>query len=121
VSDYLNRADLKILHSDFEETVAEARKGDFVYFDPPYDPVSDTASFTAYAANGFGRDQQQRLKAVVDALTARGCKVLLSNAYTEFIVELYKEYHQVRVEATRAINSNALKRGKIDEILVMNY
>ncbi|MEM9978489.1 MAG: DNA adenine methylase, partial [Cyanobacteria bacterium P01_D01_bin.2] len=94
---------------------------DFVYFDPPYDPVSTTASFTAYDSSRFDRNEQQRLKTVIDELSARNCKVLLSNAYTDFIQELYRDYRCVRVSATRAINSNATKRGKVDEILVMNY
>ena len=101
--------------------MADAGQDDFVYFDPPYDPVSTTASFTGYYRNGFDRTEQQRLKAVVDELTGRGCKVLLSNAYTDFIRDLYRDYRCVQVSATRAINSNATKRGKVDEILVMNY
>ncbi len=121
VSAYLNRANVTIYQADFAMAVANAGKGDFVYFDPPYDPVSTTASFTGYYRNGFNRTEQQRLKAVVDDLTVCGCKVLLSNAYTEFIQDLYQDYRCVRVSATRAINSNATKRGKVDEILVMNY
>lgn len=121
VSDYLNNADINILNADFAETVNTAVAGDFVYFDPPYDPVSDTASFTGYDTNKFNRNEQERLKGVVDELTSRGCKVLLSNAYTQFIGDLYKDYKRVRVSATRAINSNALKRGKVDEILITNY
>lgn len=121
VSVYFNRADITILQADFAQTVTAARENDFVYFDPPYDPVSTTASFTGYDRNGFDRTEQQRLKNVVDELTIRGCKVLLSNAYTEFIQTLYQDYRCIRVSATRAINSNATKRGKVDEILVMNY
>lgn len=121
VSIYLRTADVEISHTDFSSTVDKARKGDFIYFDPPYDPVSDTASFTGYDVNGFNKDEQKRLKETVDKLTDRGCKVLLSNAYTDFITNLYKDYRHVRVTATRAINSNSLKRGKVDEILVMNY
>ncbi|MEO0866891.1 MAG: DNA adenine methylase [Cyanobacteria bacterium J06642_11] len=121
VSRYLNQAEVRILQTDFAETVADAGPKDFVYFDPPYDPVSSTASFTAYASNGFNRDEQRRLKRVVDELTDRDCKVMLSNASTEFIQDLYGDYHQVTVRAKRAINSNAAKRGKVDELLVMNY
>ncbi len=121
VSAYFNRADVTICLTDFAAAMAEADHNDFVYFDPPYDPVSTTASFTGYYRNGFDRTEQQRLKSVVDDLTARGCKVLLSNAYTDFIRDLYQDYRCVRVSATRAINSNATKRGKVDEILVMNY
>ncbi|MDV3352913.1 DNA adenine methylase [Leptothoe sp. LEGE 181152] len=121
VSAYLNLANVTIQQADFAVAVADAGPDDFVYFDPPYDPVSTTASFTGYYRNGFDRTEQQRLKSVVDNLTMRGCKVLLSNAYTEFIQDLYRDYRCVRVSATRAINSNATKRGKVDEILVMNY
>jgi DNA adenine methylase len=121
VSQYLNRSNLKILNDDFQVAVKTAKPGDFIYFDPPYDPVSETASFTSYAANGFNKDEQIRLKLTVDALSDRGCYVLLSNAYTSFIVELYQSYRIEKVAAARSINSNGLKRGKIDEVLVMNY
>lgn len=121
VNKYLAGNQVTILHSDFERAVKDARKGDFVYFDPPYDPVSDTASFTGYDVNGFNKDEQIRLKKVFNELTEKGCKVLLSNAYTDFILNLYKEYKIAKVSATRAINSNALKRGRVDEILVFNY
>lgn len=123
VSEYLNRPkyDIRILNGDFADAVKDAKKNDFVYFDPPYDPASDTASFTGYDVNGFGKDEQRRLKRVVDELTVRGCNVLLSNAYTPFIDELYRGYRKVKVEASRAINSNGQKRGKVEEILVMNY
>ncbi|MGB3191944.1 MAG: DNA adenine methylase [Limnoraphis sp.] len=121
VSKYLNDNQVKIINKDFETAVKTARKGDFIYFDPPYDPVSDTASFTGYDINGFNRNEQERLKATVDELTQKGCYVLLSNAYTDFIVDLYKDYQQVKVSAIRAINSNAKKRGRVDEILVKNY
>jgi DNA adenine methylase len=121
VSKYLRSEGIRILNLDFCEATREAKRGDFIYFDPPYDPVSDTASFTGYDVNGFGRDEQIRLKELVDQLTKRGCTVLLSNAATDFITELYRGYRQVRVAAARAINSNGQKRGKVDEILVMNY
>lgn len=121
VSEYLNSAEVMISNRDFAEAVAGAQAGDFVYFDPPYDPVSATASFTGYAADGFNRDEQRRLKKTFDLLTTRGCRALLSNACTEFILDLYQEYKIVRIPAKRAINSNASKRGKIDEVLVMNY
>jgi DNA adenine methylase len=121
VSLYLNKADIKILNKDFAEAVKTANKNDFIYFDPPYDPVSNTASFTGYDMNGFDRNQQKRLKEVVDDLTNRGCQVMLSNSYTDFILDLYQEYKCVKVAAKRAINSNASKRGKVDEVIVMNY
>ena len=121
VSNYLNENHVEILNGDFHKAVETARKGDFIYFDPPYDPVSNTASFTGYDINGFNRHEQERLKNTVDELDKKGCYVLLSNAYTDFIVDLYKDYERVRVSAIRAINSNAKKRGRVDEILVKNY
>lgn len=121
VNKYLNHNQVKIINTDFEKAILDAKNGDFVYFDPPYDPVSQTASFTGYDVNGFDRNEQERLKSVFDDLTSRGCKALLSNADTEFIVELYSSYKIEKISATRAINSNALKRGKISEVLVRNY
>lgn len=121
VNKYLNQNQVKILNDDFEKAVLDVKKGDFVYFDPPYDPVSQTASFTGYDVNGFDRNEQERLKSVFDDLTSRGCRALLSNADTDFILELYSSYKIERILATRAINSNALKRGKISEVLVRNY
>ena len=121
VSEYLSQGDIRVEHSDFADLVADANRGDFIYFDPPYDPVSETASFTGYAGNGFDRAEQVRLKQTVDTLDRRGCKVLLSNSCTEFICSLYEGYRCVQVQASRAINSKASKRGKVDEVLVMNY
>jgi DNA adenine methylase len=121
VSAYLNHNQVEILSTDFETAVAEARSGDFVYFDPPYDPISDTASFTKYGANGFGRTEQERLRHVFGRLDRLGCKLLLSNAHTEFIQELYRGYNCAIVSATRAINSNTKKRGRINEVLISNF
>ena len=123
VNKYLNSNDITLLNQDFAEAVKDAKRGDFVYFDPPYDPVSETASFTGYDVNGFNRDEQERLKEEFDALHKRGCKVMLSNSCTDFILDLYKDYQDtiIKVRATRSINSNALKRGMVDEVLVLNY
>lgn len=123
VNKYLNSNDITLLNQDFAEAVKDAKKGDFVYLDPPYDPVSETASFTGYDVNGFNRDEQERLKEEFDALHKKGCKVMLSNSCTDFILDLYKDYQDtiIKVRATRSINSNALKRGRVDEVLVLNY
>jgi DNA adenine methylase len=123
VNKYLNSNDITLLNQDFAEAVKDANRGDFVYLDPPYDPVSETASFTGYDVNGFNRDEQKRLKKVFDDLNKRGCKVMLSNSCTDFILDLYKDYQDtiIKVMATRSINSNALKRGRVDEVLVLNY
>lgn len=121
VHHYLNARPVRILNTDFEQAVSGARAGDFVYFDPPYDPVSASASFTAYQGGGFGRPEQRRLARVVHDLTRRGCRVMLSNSATDFIRSLYKDLRVQRVSATRRINSVATRRGEIDELLVMNY
>ncbi len=123
VSRYLNEANVALTSDDFQEAVRGAGRGDFVYFDPPYDPVSDTSSFTGYNLNSFDKDEQRRLKTVCDDLTRRQCKVLLSNSATDFIRELYSDvarYTIVEVEAGRNINSVAAGRGKISELLIFN-
>ena len=121
VNKYLNENQVRILNSDFQEAVKDAKRGDFIYLDPPYDPVSETASFTGYDVNGFNKQEQRRLKEVFDDLNSRGCHILLSNDCTEFIEDLYKDYLHTKISAIRAINCNGKKRGKVDEILVKNY
>lgn len=121
VSKYLNKANVRFKCGDFEEAVKGARKGAFIYFDPPYDPVSDSSNFTGYDKGGFNREEQIRLKKLCDKLDSRGVKFLLSNSSTDFILELYKDYKIEIVKARRAVNSKANKRGKVDEILVRNY
>ena len=121
VNQYLNNNEIVILNLDFQEAVKDAKRGDFIYLDPPYDPVSQSAKFTKYDKTGFGREEQIRLKKTFDDLNSRGCYVLMSNAYTDFIVDLYKDYKQTQVTASRAINSKADKRGDVYEILVQNY
>lgn len=121
VNEYLNRAQVELLVADFATAVEKAKAGDFVYFDPPYDPVSPTACFTGYDLGGFDREEQKRLKKVYDELTARGVKCLLSNSATPFILELYQNYEIIIVTANRAINSDPDKRGKVREVLVKNW
>ncbi|MDJ0511535.1 MAG: DNA adenine methylase [Crocosphaera sp.] len=123
VGKYLRDNEIDILNKDFSEALISARKGDFIYLDPPYDPISNTASFTGYDVNGFNRKEQKRLKDVIDELHQKGCKVLLSNSHTDFICDLYSNdyYKKIKVSAIRAINSQGHKRGKVDEILVKNY
>lgn len=121
VSGFLNSKDIRFLNVDYEESLNGIRRGAFVYFDPPYDPVSNTSSFTGYTLDGFGRDEQLRLKQVCDRLNQRGIKFLLSNSATPFIKELYEDYIIEIVGANRSINSNASNRGEIREVLVRNY
>lgn len=121
VSKYFTANSVTFYSEDFERTLARVGKGSFVYLDPPYDPVSDTASFTGYNKGGFDRKEQVRLKQCCDSLTERGVKFMLSNSATEFIRDLYKDYSVSIVRAKRAINSDATKRGEIEEVLVTNY
>ena len=121
VSKYLNENDVIILNTDFEKAVKGVKKGAFVYLDPPYDPLSDSSSFTGYTLYGFDKDEQIRLKNVCDWLDGKGCKFLLSNSATPFIKDLYKDYTWEYVKASRNINSLSSGRGKIDELLVKNY
>jgi DNA adenine methylase len=113
----LARADLRT--GDYRAAVADAAAGDLVYFDPPYDPVSTTASFTSYTKAAFGPDQQRELAELARGLVARGCKVVLSNSDTPFVRSLYKGFRVDRVQCARAINCNAAKRGDVDEVIVM--
>ncbi len=121
VNKYFNTKNIVFYNEDFAETLNRVGKGGFVYLDPPYDPVSDTASFTGYSKGGFDRNEQIRLKCCCDELSKRNVKFLLSNSATEFIKDLYQDYKVVIVKAKRAINSDATKRGAIEEVLVRNY
>lgn len=121
VSKLLNDPAITITNCDFEIAVRNATRGDFVYFDPPYDPISATSSFTDYAMLKFGKPEQERLQSVYADLSRRGCQVMLSNSATDFILSLYRDYHIIRIPAKRNINSVASGRGKIDELLILNY
>lgn len=121
VSKYLSANNIIFYNEDFSDTLTRICKGSFVYLDPPYDPVSDTANFTGYNKAGFDRDDQIRLKQCCDELTKNGIKFMLSNSATSFIKDLYKEYNVTTVSAKRAINSDASKRGIIEEVLIRNY
>jgi len=121
VSHYFNNHQLEILNTDFSKAIETAKKDDFVYLDPPYDPLSETASFTGYSLNQFGRSEQERLRDVFDKLTRKGCKVMLSNSSTEFIADLYKDYNINTLQANRNINSVGSDRKKINEFLILNY
>lgn len=118
-SQALRGADLQC--SSFEGLLEHAKPGDFVYFDPPYEPVSATASFTSYARDGFSQDDQRRLSEVYRALDRRGCKLMLSNSDVPLIRDLYRGFEVNTVAAPRAINCDAAKRGKVTELVVRNY
>ena len=116
---YLNFNNIKILSIDFEEAVKDAKEGDFIYFDPPYD--SDTSTFNNYTEDGFSKDEQIRLSNVFKNLSDRGCYVMLSNHNTILINELYKDFYIHKITAKRNINSNGKKRGKVEEVIITNY
>ena len=121
VNSYLNTATVHLSSTDYAEVLKTLPKGTFVYLDPPYDPVSDTSSFTGYSKGGFTRNDQIRLRECCDDLNARGLKFMLSNSATDFIKEQYSAYHITVVQAKRAVNSDSTKRGEVDEVVVRNY
>lgn len=117
---------IKIENEDYKKVLGKAKKGDFIYFDPPYYPVSKTASFTSYTKEDFLDKEQIELRDTFLMLTKRGCFVMLSNSDTPFINKIYKEIEKdgvkiTKVRAGRSINSKGSKRGKINEVLVTNY
>ncbi|WP_245299852.1 DNA adenine methylase [Weissella confusa] len=121
VSEYLNNADIDILTGDFEKAVEKAQTGDFVYFDPPYIPASDTASFTSYSSE-FGYDEQVRLRDLFKKLKDRGVYVLLSNNDVPLLHELYEGVGVIEtVEAHRFVAAKASSRAKVSEVLVRSW
>lgn len=112
-----------LLAADFSEVVETAVTGDFVYFDPPYVPLSPTSNFTNYNKMGFGRVDQERLAETVVQLTERGVKVMLSNSSAPLVYDLYgrSPYRIIDIQARRNINSNASRRGPVKELLILNY
>ncbi|MSQ27910.1 MAG: DNA adenine methylase [Dehalococcoidia bacterium] len=113
-----------LLVADFAETMDQARKGDLIYLDPPYDPLSPTANFTGYTATSFGRGEQERLMQAFKAATERGALVILNNSDTEFIRSLYRDFAMVLAPVAglrRAINSNPAKRNGVTELVITNF
>lgn len=106
---------------DFRTTAASARAGDFVYFDPPYHPLSETANFTSYTDTGFNEQDQRDLAELARELSRSGCKVMISNSDTRFIREIYEGFRQIKIKARRSINCRPERRGIINELLILNY
>ena len=119
ISAMLQNAEINV--RQFYEVAKEAKHGDFVYFDPPYYPLNHKTSFTTYTKDNFLEKEQKHLSEVFGELDKKGCKVMLSNSDSDFIKTLYKGYNINIVKATRMINCDATKRGKINEIVVTNY
>ncbi|MHA1717644.1 MAG: DNA adenine methylase [Promethearchaeota archaeon] len=112
---------IDIHEDDFEKCLEFAKKGDFVYLDPPYVPLTKTAYFTSYTKENFDERAQLRLFKVFKELARRGCKVMQSNSCCDFILDLYGEFRIETIRAARAINSNGAGRGKINEVVILNY
>jgi DNA adenine methylase len=116
----LQSADIRV--QSFEAILDHAKTAhDFVYFDPPYHPISSTSDFTSYSRHRFDQDNQRQLRDTFLELAQRGVKVMLSNSDCAFVRELYQDFYIHPIEATRAINCNARRRGKIMEVLVTSY
>jgi DNA adenine methylase len=115
--------DVHLQVSAFEKVLDFAGKDDFVYFDPPYIPLSKTSSFTRYSKSDFTMKEQRRLSEVFGILDSRGCFVMLSNSDHALTRELYRDYEKnaIIVRAKRMINSVGSKRGAINEVVVTNY
>ena len=121
VSKLLNETKATIKLQSFEKVLDKAKTGDFVYFDPPYDTLTNTANFTSYNESWFGRNMQEKLRDVFVELDKRWCKVMLSNHNTPFIREIFDWFRFEIVKARRNVNSNWAWRGEVEEIVVMNY
>lgn len=118
---YFRTANITIKCGDYRDALKGIRKGAFVYLDPPYMPISSSASFTGYTSGGFDEQEQIALKEQCDRLNKKGIRFLLSNSSCPFIEDLYKDYIISHVNAKRVINANPKKRGEIQEVLVRNY
>ncbi len=117
-SGVLQKAELRSGH--YRDVVAGAKAGDFVYFDPPYHPITQTSNFTSYTAGSFSEEDQRELADVAGTLAHRGCAVILSNNDTPFIREIYKGWNIEQVLCGRSINSKASKRGAVTEVIISN-
>ena len=109
-----------ITHAPFTEMVDKATKGDFVYFDPPYVPLSQTANFTSYAQDDFTIADQQALADSCVRLNEKGVRFIASNSYHDVVKDLYQEFEIIELKARRAINSRANKRQAVSEVLIFN-
>jgi DNA adenine methylase len=114
-------AGARLLTQDFRKTIAKSGKRDLIYLDPPYVPLSKTASFTSYVAGGFGMNEQAELAEAVRAAHKRGARFVLSNSYTPDVRNLYEGFRIETVSAKRMINCNGNARGPVKEAIVLNF
>lgn len=121
ISQYLNSNNIKILTGDFEKAIQDVAVGDFVYFDPPYVPLSETSAFTSYTHEDFTYEDQVRLRDCFKKLDEKGAFLMLSNSSSPLVEELYKDFNIHKVEVTRTNGAKTSSRGRISEIIVTNY
>lgn len=121
LKNFLKTTNNLIFCEDFEVFCEKAQKGDFVYFDPPYDVIENKNTFTSYNSESFGKEEQKRLSEVFKKLDKKGVKVMLSNHNTKYINELYADFNINVVKAKRMINSNGKGRGEVEEVIITNY
>jgi DNA adenine methylase len=123
VSHILQSSRISIKCRDFEAVLRDAKKGDLIYFDPPYQPTSTTANFTSYTNKDFTYDDLTRLAELCLKLDSRGCNVLLSNSDSKEVADIFAKntWKITRIEANRSINSNSKKRTGHFELLIKNY
>ncbi|HET6516777.1 MAG TPA: DNA adenine methylase [Nitrosopumilaceae archaeon] len=123
VSSALKSKKIQINCRDFSATLDDVKKDDFVYFDPPYQPVSSTANFTSYTNRDFTYDDLKRLLKLCKKLDSEGCKFMLSNSNSEDVLKTFSNnsWKVFEIEANRAINSNSRKRTGHSELLIKNY
>jgi len=123
VSQVLQSRNILIKCRDFESVLGEAKKDDLVYFDPPYQPVSNTANFTSYTHKSFTYDDLKRLAKLCLKLDSKGCKVMLSNSNSQEVADMFdaKQWRLKKIKANRSINSNSKKRTGHFELLIKNY
>jgi len=111
----------EIVSGDYKKILKKVKKNDFVYLDPPYDPLSKTASFTSYTKNDFGKDEQMELANLFESLNKKGAILMLNNSDTEYTRELYKNYRIKIIKAPRFVAAKGKSRKPVNELVVMNY
>ena len=115
----LQNTELQVRH--FLEVESHVKPGDFVYFDPPYAPLSSTSNFTSYSRLGFDEQDQVLLRDLCQRLDEKGVYFMMSNSSAPLILDIYQPFRVKKVLASRAVNSRSSKRGKIHEVIVTNY
>lgn len=118
ISRALKHVKLKI--GSFETIVVNAKKGDFIYMDPPYPPINGSSYFTHYTKSKFGKKEQKLVALIAEKMAAKGCNVMISNAATPEIIDLYKGWNQKELEVIRWITCKSTKH-KVSELIITNY